>query len=361
MEKLKKLLMVFMTLALVIALSAWGGSKKEPEVAKQGGQPAAPAPAPAPAGGQSLQPAQQPSPVQPAITNQGGQPAAPVPAPAPAGAQAFAPAQPPATSWTPGVYQVQESQRPGTKGGPMVFVPAGEFIMGMSAEDALSECRKVSQYCKPEWFTDEAPVHRVNLDAYYIDKHEVTQGEYDKCVQAKACNNNKELPGMPGMFIITVPRWPAVLVYWEDARTYCGWAGKRLPTEAEWEKAARGTDGRIYPWGNQAPSCGLANFFSGCGGKPVEVGSKPGGASPYGALDMAGNVWEWVADWYGENYYSGSPSQNPKGPSSGTFRVVRGGGWYFYPGGLLVSVRNRDVPSFRLGGDGGFRCARDGP
>jgi formylglycine-generating enzyme required for sulfatase activity len=226
----------------------------------------------------------------------------------------------------------------GKKGGPMVAVSAGEFGMGCN--------ERVDNQCE----NDEKPYHQVYLDAFYIDKFEVTQGEYDECVRAGQCKDNEKNSGFTGA------RQPVVGVDWNDAKNYCEWAGKRLPTEAEWEKAARGTDGRVYPWGNQTPSCSLTNL-SECEGKTWEVGSNTAGASPYGALDLAGNVWEWVADWYDGNYYSSSPSRNPTGPASGSLRGLRGGSWYLAPEFVRASLRLRHLPDGRYHGYG-FRCAQ---
>jgi serine/threonine-protein kinase len=166
---------------------------------------------------------------------------------------------------------------------------------------------------------------------FYIDKFEVTNQDYQECVAAGACKDNKKYNAFTGS------NQPVVGVNQNDARTYCQWAGKRLPKEQEWQEAAQGTDGRIYPWGNDSPNCNLANYGDCKIGQTLAVGSKPAGASPYGALDMAGNVWEWVEE---------------KG-------VVRGGGWDYNPTTLRVSNRARSYAAYR-GTDYGFRCARDG-
>jgi formylglycine-generating enzyme required for sulfatase activity len=211
----------------------------------------------------------------------------------------------------------------------MVRVPAGEFTMGSDSGRAV-----------------EKSVHRVYLDEFYIDKYEVTNEQYGQCVSAGPCSPNSKYDGF------TDPRQPVVGVDWNQATTYCSWAGKRLPTEAEWEKAARGTDGRTYPWG-EGIDCSRANYGDCKHGKTKPVGSYPSGASPYGAMDMAGNVWEWVADWYDANYYQSSPNRNP----TGQYRVLRGGSWDFNFRNVRTSLRFWVNPTYRYLSFG-FRCVR---
>ncbi len=182
----------------------------------------------------------------------------------------------------------------------MVLVPAGEFWMGSWLGDGPDK---------------EKPMHSVYLDAYYIGKYEVTVGQYRKfCTET-----GRQMPKAP------VWGWKedhaVVNVTWEDANAYAKWAGYRLPTEAEWEKAARGTDARIYPWGEILEDSKYAD------GSTRPVGSYPDGASAYGCQDMGGNVWEWCSDWFDKDYFKNSPSTNPTGPATGTARVLRGGSW----------------------------------
>lgn len=216
----------------------------------------------------------------------------------------------------------------------ILFVPAGEFIMG--AEDG-----------EP----DESPIHEIFLTSYWIDETEVTNAMYELCVDSGACTPpiNQEFYGKS-----KYSDYPVVYVSWDDAKIYCEWAGRRLPTEAEWEKAARGTNGQIYPWGDES-DCKKANYNS-CFGSIRNVGIDVYSPSPYGAFDMAGNAWEWVADWYSDNYYKTSPYENPPGPSSGTNRSLRGGSFESISSTIRTAERSYgapDAPKEKYG----FRCA----
>ena len=237
-----------------------------------------------------------------------------------------------------------------------VYIPAGEFLMG--SEDGGS---------------DESPVHSVTLDAYWIDQHEVTNAQFAEFLDEEG---NQEEGGETWLDVddddVLIEQsggdWrpvsgygdhPAVEVSWYGARAYCQWAGRRLPTEAEWEKAARGgLEGKKYPWGDEAPVCEIGaengTQYSNCDGRTVPLKSfSPNG---FGLYDMAGNVWEWVADWYDDDYYNNSPSENPTGPESDYYRVLRGGSWNSI--GNFVSAANRnwfnpDDTNVNLG----LRCA----
>jgi formylglycine-generating enzyme required for sulfatase activity len=201
--------------------------------------------------------------------------------------------------------------------------------------------------------SNEKPYHKVYLDAYYIDKNDVTVDEYTKCVNAGGCTATYTGVGC-NYGVSGKGDNPINCVTWDQAREYCRWKGGDLPTEAQREKAARGTDGRIYPWGNEwDASKACYNQSSTCA-----VGSYPQGASPYGVMDMAGNVGNWCRDWYDENYYANSPLKDPQGPDSGQYRVLRGRSWLSsYTTNSRASYRCNSYPSYRLSFDG-FRCLR---
>jgi len=223
-----------------------------------------------------------------------------------------------------------------TDGADMILIPAGEFLMG-SPEAKGND--------------DERPQHKVYLDAFYIYKYKVTNGQFARFVKETGYKAEGDWMRYAKSGRET---HPVVCVTWNDAWAYCRWAGGRLPTEAQWEKAARGTDGKEYPWGNtwdrnrcnwhEGPKVsGMADIYSGRGTAPV--GSFPSGVSPYGVHDMAGNVWEWCSDWYDMDYYRSSPSRNPEGPGHGGNRVVRGGCFVDGSNGVQSAFRDSFGPS----------------
>jgi len=263
----------------------------------------------------------------------------------------------------------------------MVLIPAGDFLMGSPAGAG--------------GFDDESPQRLVYLSPFWIDRREVTNGAYERFVRATghrppANPNPAATLWEHGAPLAGIADHPVVNVSWDDALAYCRWAGKRLPTEAEWEKAARGTDGRRYPWGD-AWDPSRANSASYWVGRTVEfkdredwldfwvrgegariakergvkgevltlpVGSLPAGASPYGPLDMAGNASEWVADWYEPYAYLKAPPADPQGPDGVLLKVVRGGSWLKPAKSMRTTDRDYGFPADRASGTG-FRCARD--
>ena len=235
-----------------------------------------------------------------------------------------------------------------------IYIPAGEFMMGCDpAHNGGYGC-----------FQDELPLREVYLDAYTIDKFEVTNRQYALCVQAGACPDllykySETRPSYYGN--PTYDNYPVVAVSWSEANAFCQWVGGSLPTSAQWEKAAHGEESMAYPWGDELPNCGLSNTFDekagkACVGDTSEVGSYPDGASPYGVLDMAGNVWEWNSDWYDPIYLGMGYTVNPTGPEQGNTRMVHGGSWD-YSSAMARSVYNSNhIPNSHLISFG-FRCA----
>jgi formylglycine-generating enzyme required for sulfatase activity len=304
---MKKSHLISLVVLLALATSCGGGGT----------------PAPGPAGGETPSGAAvaTPTPIQivPTPTSKPLPPTpTPIPTPTPVPAGAEAPTEPPVAEM-------------------MVEIPAGEFIMGNDGGD-----------------DDEKPAHTVTLEAFEIDKFEVANADFAKFVEETGYQTEVEKTGEVGWRRYTEGRdnHPVVKVTWNDANAYCEWAGKRLPTEAEWEKAAKGEEGFIYPWGNEwdpaktnAKERGIRDT--------VSVGSFPEGASPYGVFDMAGNVWEWTADWY--QAYPDSVYQSEYFGEK--FKVTRGGGWFQAADLVTTSNRSATDPS-AANDDLGFRCAR---
>jgi formylglycine-generating enzyme required for sulfatase activity len=222
----------------------------------------------------------------------------------------------------------------------IVAVPAGGFTMGTDGGE-------------------DNPTHTVNLAAFSIDKYEITNRKYQSCVEAGCCTP----PQHDGSYTGRQPyygnpdydNYPVIFVTWDQAREYCENLGKALPTEAQWEKAARSDDGRTYPWGDGGPNSTLANFNLPINGDTMEVGTHSDGASPYGAEDMAGNVWEWVSDWYDVDYYSASPTDDPLGPDDGTIKGARGGSFASLGTSLRSYLRGSYHP-MEVFSTLGFRC-----
>ena len=248
----------------------------------------------------------------------------------------------------------------------MVFIPESEFVMGSTDLEAEAE-------------GIEKPAHTVRLSAYWIDQTEVTNAMFRRFTGITGHQTWAERAGSsfyyqkgdtklregkgydwrhpwgPSSNLDGRDDYPVVHVSWPDASAYCAWAGRRLPIEAEWELAARGTDGRRYPWGNMLPSSSLLNYNYEIG-DAARVASFPVGASPYGLFDLAGNAWEWLGDWYDETYYAHSPMDNPPGAPAGEFRAIRGGSWNSQARFVRAANRYRNSPDFRSN-NLGFRCA----
>ncbi len=246
-----------------------------------------------------------------------------------------------------------EKEVKGKDGAPMVLIPEGPFPMGVPHGDR-------------DGGRDEYPRHDVFVNNFYIDKFELTNSRYLEFVKA----TNHRIPQNPknatrnlwqgDTITESLADRPVINVDWADANAYCQWAGKRLPTEAEWEKAAKGTADRRFPWGNVEPTNKHLNFNQQWIGEKtlMPVGSYELGKSPFGVYDMAGNVWEWVNDWYDAKYYEKSPAKNPTGPETGTKRVLRGSGWQNETPTVRIFTRV-DSDSTIRNESTGFRCAMD--
>ncbi|NLG26535.1 MAG: formylglycine-generating enzyme family protein [Chloroflexi bacterium] len=262
----------------------------------------------------------------------------------------------------------------------MLYVPAGRFRMGSDLEMAAyarrlclahsGEARVAIAVCPPSAFQNERPVHEVTLTAFWLDRTEVTNGQYRQCVLAGACAPPVQTDSFTRSVYYGDPAYddyPVIWVDWNAACAYCAWAGARLPSEAEWEYAARGPDSSLFPWGNLFDPTRLNYCGADCDGvsdpsyadgypDTAPVGCFPAGASWMGALDLAGNVREWVADWYG--LYHSESQHDPTGPLTGSGRITRGGSWYDKPDDVRSANRGENAPDY-VRHKVGFRCALD--
>lgn len=223
----------------------------------------------------------------------------------------------------------------------VVFIPAGDFLMGSTVHDTNRD-------------TNEEPQHKVYLDAFWISKTQVTNAMLTACVSAEVCKYSVKASTNPNYLDPLYASHPVVYVAWDMAQTYCDWTGGRLPTEAEWEKAARGPNGAKYPWGEDQPRekfVNVNNFI----GNTTTAGLFPYGKSFYGALDMGGNVREWVSDWYDPNYYQNSSASNPQGPETGEKKVLKGASFSDPIRYTRTANRLSHVPG-SPGAVRGFRC-----
>jgi len=281
---------------------------------------------------------------------------------------------PPPTEMAPGAQRIRAAD-----GMLMVFVPPGEFEMGSSAmavataralcADHSPEADLARAVCTRSAFADETPEHLVTLSSYWIDQTEVTNRQYQRCVEVGGCQPPEDLHSMAGETYFGEPRfgdYPVIWVGWDQADAYCSWAGGRLPTEAEWEYAARGPQGRLFPWGDAFDPARLNYCDCRCPLGPNDplhddgyaetspVGSYPSGISWCGALDMAGNVREWVSDWYGP--YLEAAVDNPAGPLTGDSKIPRGGSWLDLADNLRSTNRGGNALDYSRH-KVGFRCA----
>ncbi len=264
----------------------------------------------------------------------------------------------PTVTAEPNPIQVKKNPKDGAD---MVWVPAGAFLMGVSDAAILDMLNERTDY-ELVMFSDERPQHSVTLDGYWIYKYHVTAGQFRKfCLASK-----RNMPLQPDW---STDKMPVVNVTWKDASDYAQWAEAVLPTEAQWEKAARGTDGRRFPWGdswnvnkcnNHGTQNPLAYGINPADGKKYHqctpVGSYLTGASPYGVMDMAGNAWQWCRDWYSEDYYTHSARTNPQGPATGDMHIMRGGSWGSTSKSVRTTVRLAQAPDDTMHDCGGFRC-----